>query len=60
MPVSRSNDAVEAQVEQLCKLCWASALEAWDLDLGFRVEELGLGFRVKGFRFRVWELGFRI
>ncbi|CAE7767595.1 rvb2 [Symbiodinium pilosum] len=27
---ARSNDAVEAQVEQLCKLCWASALEAVD------------------------------
>ena len=26
--LARSNDAVEAQVEQLCKLCWASALEA--------------------------------
>eukprot|EP00439_Symbiodinium_sp_Y106_P085250 s383_g27.t4 len=27
---ARSKDAVEAQVEELCKLCWASALEAVD------------------------------
>ena len=33
-PCARSKDAVEAQVEELCKLCWASALEVPSLLAG--------------------------